>query len=284
MIVKGGQPCNFNYAAFDRTANLFVAALIYDVTTGSPVLVGSIIPMPSEGNGAYVGSFTPTGGHFYLVIKAVYTDGTYSTPSPDWPPSAEQYDSPTSDTTLLNFNYGAYDENTHLTINATIYDLTDSTQASIVMAHVALGVYFGQYHGALNKSYSVLKVPTDFTRAPGLDSFQTFTISGGGTSTDPGIQNVVQGVEYEINGVPLVGTLVIDNPRIRLRLAARVTNSETIGSTRNNVRLAGAVSDEVSSKKGISGRISVSNDLSRRLVAGRVSQFNNLAGYVGVIL
>jgi hypothetical protein len=59
------------------TTNLFVAMLVYDVTSGSPVLADTI-PMDHVINGVYVGIFTPAANKTYLIVKASFTDVTYS--------------------------------------------------------------------------------------------------------------------------------------------------------------------------------------------------------------
>lgn len=177
MIVTGGLPANFNYVAFNGQSGLFVAGSVYDVTTGTPALVGGPTAMTDLEDGSYFGSFMPAMGHYYLVITAVYLDSGFTMPDVTWAPSCDNYDAPYFDTSLINFNYVAYDQGPSLTINTVIYDLTDSTQSSLVMAYVALGVYFGQYQGVIGKSYAVVSQPTDSGRAASGQSFQCFSLS-----------------------------------------------------------------------------------------------------------
>lgn len=177
MLVQGNNPVSFNYSTFDQTTGLHVAALIYDVTSGVPSLVGSAVAMTDHGDGTYFGSFTPLPNHAYLVITSVYLDPGFTTTDPNRSPGGLNYEAYTNDTATLNFNYGAYDLYAGLTINTTIYNLTNSTQSSGTMAHVANGIYFGQYVGAIGKSYLVTKVATDPDRSPGSDSFQAYSLA-----------------------------------------------------------------------------------------------------------
>ena len=157
---------------------MFVAGTVYDVTSGVPSYIEGPLAMVDLGNGVYQGSFTPTLNHSYLVIMATYDDAGFTTPNPNRPPSAANYEAVTVDTSVLNFNYGTYDQNASLTLKATIFDLTDDTIfGPITMAHVALGVYSGQFQGVVGKNYCVVKAPTDLTRAPGADSFQCFDLN-----------------------------------------------------------------------------------------------------------
>lgn len=204
MFVNGGQPVNFNYTTFDAQSGLNVAAVIYDVTNGTPALLSGPTAMTDKGNGTYVGSFTPVLGKYYLVIAACYTTSGFTTPDTTRAPSPFNFEAAASNTAVLNFNYGAFDQYASYTITATIYNITDNTSANVTMVYVTLGVYFGQYTGAVNKSYFVYQVPSP-SASPNSESFQCFAIAG--TSTDPGIANVASGVSYEINNVPLVGTL-----------------------------------------------------------------------------
>lgn len=177
MIVAGGLPVNFNYVAYDQATGLRVAGLIYNVTTGSPILFGSAIGMTDEGGGVYAGSFTPIMGQSYLVITSVYQDSGFTIPDTSRGPNANQYDAFEFNSTPLNFNYGAYDQDPSLTIVATILDLTSNTTSTQNMVYVTQGVYFGHYVGTLNHSYLVTKQPTVASRSPGADSFQCYTIS-----------------------------------------------------------------------------------------------------------
>lgn len=59
---------------------LDVGLSVYDVTTGTPSLVGSVVAMANiTGTHSYFAQFTPVSGKQYVVHKAVYTDGTLTT-------------------------------------------------------------------------------------------------------------------------------------------------------------------------------------------------------------
>ena len=179
MIVSGGQQANFNYGAFDGQTGLFVGGIVYDVTTGTPNLVGDPIPMTDLGNGGYFGTFTPSAGYSYLIICAVFTDNTYVTVNPDRPCAAYNYDSFLTSSALMNFNYVADGGNSGLTILATVYNITDATQATLNMIYVDFGVYFGQVIGQVGSNYYVTKVPSDSNYSLGIESFQCFLINSG---------------------------------------------------------------------------------------------------------
>lgn len=178
MIVNPGQPVSFVYPTYDEATGLYVAANIYDVTTGTPVFLTQTAMSDIGSNGIYAGEFTPVSDTSYLVIMGVYLDAGFTTIDTTRSPGAENYDAFTVDAMLLNFNYGAYDQDASLTVHATIYNLTDSINAVVTMTHVLIGVYFGQYQGSLAKTYLVTKVPTDTSRPPGADNFQAYIFSG----------------------------------------------------------------------------------------------------------
>ena len=69
--------------------SLFVGMTVFDVTTGSPVQVGSLIPMVNVIGNSYLGLFIPTDQHIYMIYKNVYTDVTYSTISPNYAAGTE---------------------------------------------------------------------------------------------------------------------------------------------------------------------------------------------------
>jgi hypothetical protein len=56
-----------------------VALSIYDVTTGSAVLIQGLTAMTAITAGAYFGRFTPVAGKEYVAFAAVYTDNTFAT-------------------------------------------------------------------------------------------------------------------------------------------------------------------------------------------------------------
>lgn len=73
---------------FDRS-DLFVGMTVYDDTGANPVLLLSTFAMTLVAGNTYRAKFTGQAGKNYIVIKAVYTDGTFSTLSPDYSQGSE---------------------------------------------------------------------------------------------------------------------------------------------------------------------------------------------------
>lgn len=69
--------------------SLHVGMTVYDDTGASPVLLLSTFAMLLVAGNTYRGKFTGVAGKNYIVIKAVYTDGTFSTLSPDYSQGSE---------------------------------------------------------------------------------------------------------------------------------------------------------------------------------------------------
>lgn len=188
QYVQNQVEFNFNYGAYSQDDDLFVAALVYVITAGVPVFVEQI-PMTDFQNGVYYGTFTGVDGNAYLIITAVYTDGTYVTTDLNWAPSAECYQQIIPELTAFCFNYATYDQNPDLFVAANILD-----GDQIPMDHVALGVYFGAAIGDTGANYVLSKVVyTDDTyatpepeRSPGTDSIQLVAGSTGS------VVNVIQ--------------------------------------------------------------------------------------------
>ena len=61
--------------------SLDVASSVYDVTSGTPTLVTGPDAMTAvdAALNTYFGQFTPTNNKQYVIVKAVYTDGTFAT-------------------------------------------------------------------------------------------------------------------------------------------------------------------------------------------------------------
>lgn len=177
-------PFSFLYPTSDQQSGLFVRAKIYDVTTGTPVFSANVV-MAEIQNGYYFGNFTGASGKTYLVISAVFTDGTYVTLDPLRGPEADVYKSADAPPEFSAFNYGSFDQNGSLSIAGNVYDVTTGTaifQVKVLMAHIFAGVYFGAFDGILNNVYQVVKlvytdmsyVTVDANFSPGSDSFQLF--------------------------------------------------------------------------------------------------------------
>lgn len=70
--------------------SLFVAMNVFDVTTGTPVLVVQV-PMLNFSGNSYFAQFTPTAAKSYAVNKSVYTDGTYVTVDTDYSQGSDSF-------------------------------------------------------------------------------------------------------------------------------------------------------------------------------------------------
>lgn len=91
-LASAGAPYGFNYVSADQQTGLFVAANIFDTTTGSPVFVEQI-PLievdPVKSPGTYSGIFTPVTAKVYDIVSMVYTDPDFTTLDPDRAPGCE---------------------------------------------------------------------------------------------------------------------------------------------------------------------------------------------------
>lgn len=99
--VLAGTSLAFEYTAYDGITTLNVAMQIYDVTTGTPSFV-TTAAMSHMLNGTYIGYFTPVSGKQYAINKMVYTDGTYTTPSPSYSPGSETIQASTEQTQITS--------------------------------------------------------------------------------------------------------------------------------------------------------------------------------------
>lgn len=73
---------------FDQPG-LSVAMSVYDTSGGSPVLLGSRTAMTLVYGNTYSAKFTPAIGKTYVIVKAVYTDGTFVTLDPNYSQGSE---------------------------------------------------------------------------------------------------------------------------------------------------------------------------------------------------
>lgn len=87
MNIVPAVECAFE-VTFDQPG-LFAAMSVYDVSNLIPALVQGPSAMDNVIANTYMGKFTPTVGKLYLVLKAVYTDGTYSAINTDFPQGSE---------------------------------------------------------------------------------------------------------------------------------------------------------------------------------------------------
>lgn len=69
---------------------LFVGLSVFDMSTGSPVQVGGVLPMANvAGTNSYVRNFTPAADKPYFFLKQVYTDNTYTAVNPSYSAGSE---------------------------------------------------------------------------------------------------------------------------------------------------------------------------------------------------
>jgi len=101
---------------FDNPS-LNVAMSVYDVTLSSPVLVQGPTAMTIVFGNTYQGKFTPTiNGKAYVILKAVYTDNTFTTLNSAYSQGSESIiveslSSGGGGTTLVNPVIGYIDDN-----------------------------------------------------------------------------------------------------------------------------------------------------------------------------
>lgn len=81
-LVPGGVDLTFE-VTFDSNS-LNVGMSVYDTTGPSPILEQGPSAMTNVVGATYIGKFNPTTGHSYLIFKAVYTDNTFETLSPNY--------------------------------------------------------------------------------------------------------------------------------------------------------------------------------------------------------
>lgn len=89
---------------------LYVAMSVYDVTGGSPSLVSGPSPMTVPAGNTYIAPFVAQILKKYLVLKAVYTDGTFTTFHPDYPQSSETFTSEVFSSTQASDIDGTVDD------------------------------------------------------------------------------------------------------------------------------------------------------------------------------
>lgn len=87
-LARAGVAQPFEWSAYDLNAALFVAMKVYNVTTGTPVLVATV-GMVHVLNGTYWGAFTPLASSSYVINLQPYTDDTYVTPNLNYSPGSE---------------------------------------------------------------------------------------------------------------------------------------------------------------------------------------------------
>lgn len=89
-LVRAGVSQSIERSSSDGRPDLFVAAKIYDNSSGTPIFV-VLVPMTHVADGTYAGKFNPSAGKDYVVTNSVYTDGTYTTRDTDYGTGSESF-------------------------------------------------------------------------------------------------------------------------------------------------------------------------------------------------
>lgn len=87
QTVPAGVSLNFE-VTFD-VPGLPVAMSVYDVSGVSPILVSGPTAMFAVVGNTYGGKFTALEAKSYIIVKAVYTDGTFTTLSSNYSQGSE---------------------------------------------------------------------------------------------------------------------------------------------------------------------------------------------------
>lgn len=124
-MAPGGIPLTFEVTYSD--ASLDVGMIVFDDSGVTPVQVGGVIPMSNFFGTTYRAKFTPTAGKNYIVIKAVYTDGTF---------------------TLIDDDYGRGTE------SFIAYDFAAAVLDVLISQHNSIGTVGGAIAAAAGSSFS----------------------------------------------------------------------------------------------------------------------------------
>jgi len=89
QIAQAGVALPFEVTYYE--SDLFVGMVVLDVSTGTPVQVGDVIPMEIAADNTYFARFTPSNGKAYVVVKSVYTDDTYETIDTEYAAGSESF-------------------------------------------------------------------------------------------------------------------------------------------------------------------------------------------------
>lgn len=143
MNIAPNVECTFE-VTFD-SPSLSVAMSVYDTSGISPVLVSGPAAMTSVVGNTYIGKFTPVNPKEYLIFKAVYTDGTLTTLSPDYSQSSESIIAQTTGSVVTTNNY--FGNNTTLstqdTTNTTL-DTQDTTNSVMLQEDTTNTVLYSE--------------------------------------------------------------------------------------------------------------------------------------------
>lgn len=145
-VFNVGQRFSFSYVSYDQDPSLDVRFKIYDVTSGTPVFLETILANYLA-FGAYEGSRVGDALTAYLVIGVVYKSGS---PDPDRSPTCDTYRE--ASIQFLATAYGTYDQNDSLFIQTSVYDTSTNLPvlvSNIPMSLVDFGVYLSHFTGAV---------------------------------------------------------------------------------------------------------------------------------------
>ena len=94
--------------------SLYVAMSVYDDSGVSPVLISGPSAMLNWAGNSYRGKFTANPGISYLILKAVYTDGTFTTLSSNYSQGSESIKSEYLQDTIGNCSIIGFINNTEI--------------------------------------------------------------------------------------------------------------------------------------------------------------------------
>jgi hypothetical protein len=77
-IAYSGVPFGWDYTTYDQASGLYVAAKIYDITSGTAFYV-TTLAMSNVYAGSYSAIYTGSAGKVYQIISNVYTDSGFTT-------------------------------------------------------------------------------------------------------------------------------------------------------------------------------------------------------------
>lgn len=206
---------NFPLSFVDAAGNagLNVGAEVYDVTTGTPVLLTGLTPVPLAASafGSYSGTYAGVNGKTYLVIALAFQDVGLTIPDTTHAAAAFEVQVNSGAVTFLAFDYTSFDHGSGLDVRAKVYDLTTGAPVfvtNISMTHVAHGVYFATFTGTTGKPYQINSLPysagsPDTSRAAASQLFQC----AASAYTALLASLVSEGTVYLVNGVSTTGAL-----------------------------------------------------------------------------
>lgn len=89
MIVDSNGPAPISYIDPTFSAQLFIRATIWDITTGTPTVAAQVVLAQVPSQNLYQARYTFLANHQYVVQKLGYTDNTYGTVDQTVGPSSD---------------------------------------------------------------------------------------------------------------------------------------------------------------------------------------------------